>query len=70
MTTWFWADNSNKNVDKETGGGAIDMTTIRAFQEESFGAIQGDRAVNVPKTYSRTITVVCEEQSMKYSAVL
>ena len=53
VITVFWADDFDKNVDKETGGGAINMTTIMAFQEESIGAVHDYRKVNVAKTKSR-----------------
>ena len=66
VTTWFWADNLNKNVDKETGGGAIEMTTLMAFQEESFGAIQGKQKINVPKTKSRTISVEFDDNKVTF----
>lgn len=54
---FFWADNFNKNVDKESGGGAIEITTMMAFQEHTIGAIYSDRKINVPKTRSRKVSV-------------
>ena len=49
--------NFNKNVDKETGGGAINMTTIMACQESSIDTARADCKVNIPKTKSRAVTL-------------
>ena len=57
VVTVFWADNFDKNVDKENGGGAINITTIMAFQEHTIGAVHGDRKFNIPKTKSRKVSV-------------
>ena len=57
VLTVFWADNFDKNVDKEVGGGAINMTTIMAFQENSDGAVSADRKISVPKNRTRKVTV-------------
>ena len=57
VLTVFWADNFGKNVGKETGGGAINMTTMMVFQEFSIGAVRADCKVSVPKTKSRTVTL-------------
>lgn len=60
----FWADNCNMKVDTEAGGGAVEITTIMAFQEETVGAVQGDRSINVPKTKSRNIVVEFENHDV------
>ena len=48
----------------ETGGGAINMTTIMALQESLVGAVRVDCKVSVPKTKSQHFTVDFEEHKM------
>lgn len=53
VLTIFWAENFNKALDKDIGGGAIDITTMMAFQENLEGAI----TVNLTKTKSKDLEV-------------
>ena len=53
VLTIFWAENFNKALDKDIGGGAIDLTTMMAFQENLEGAI----TVNLTKTKSKDLEV-------------
>ena len=57
MTTVFWADNFNKNIDNDSGGKAVDMTIIMAFQEYGIGSISSAASINLRKTKSRKLTV-------------
>ena len=66
VLTVFWADNFDKNVDKETGGGAINMTTIMAFQESSIGAVRVECKVSVPKTKPRTVTLNFDKHNIVF----
>lgn len=53
VLTIFWAENFNKALDKDIGGGAIDITTVMAFQENLEGAI----TVNLTKTKSKDLEI-------------
>ena len=53
VLTIFWAENFNKALDKDIGGGAIDITSMMAFQENLEGAI----TVNLTKTKSKDLEV-------------
>ena len=63
VLTVFWADNFDKNVDKETGVGAINMTTIMGFQESSAGTVRTECKASVPKTKSRMVTLNFDKHS-------
>ena len=52
----FWVDNCDKNLDTERGGGAINISTMMAFQEINEGAIRGDIDVNLEKDRSMIVT--------------
>ena len=64
MITVFWADNFNKIIDNDSGGGAVDMTTITAFQEYGIGSISSAARVNLPKTKSRKLTVEFDQHNV------
>ena len=64
----FWGDNLDSKVELDTGGGAVNMTTIMAFQEESIGAVPDKRTVSVPKTKSRTVAVEFEKHNITFCA--
>ena len=64
VITVFWADNFNKNIDNDSGGGAVDMTTIMAFQEYGIGSISSAASVNLPKTKSRKLTVEFDQHDV------
>lgn len=53
VLTIFWAENFNKALDKDIGGGAIDITSMMAFQENLEGAI----TVNLTKTKSKDLEI-------------
>ena len=57
VLTVFRADNFDKNVDKKTGVGAINMMTIMAFQEISDYAVSAERKIDIPQTWSRNVNV-------------
>ena len=66
VLTVFWAENFDKNVDKETGGGAMNMATIMAFQESAIGALGAECKVSVPKTKSRMVTLNFDKHSIVF----
>ena len=56
VSTVFWVDNFDKNLDTEHGGRAINMTTMMAFQEMSEGAIRADIDSSIEKSRNRILT--------------
>ena len=66
VLTVFWAENFDRNVDKETGGGTINMTTTMAFQESSIGAARTECKFSVPKTKSQTVTLNFDEHNIVF----
>lgn len=61
VLTLFLAGTVVKNVDKEVGGGAINMTTLMTYQESSIGAVC---KVSVPKAKSRKISVTFDKHNI------
>ena len=53
----FRANNFDENLEKETGGGAVKMTTIMAFQEISDHAVSTEHKISIPKIWSRNVNV-------------
>ena len=64
--TVFWADNFDKNVDKEIGGGAINISTMMAFQEYGDGVVDADRRISVEKTRLRNINVESFDHNISF----
>ena len=55
VTTFFWVDNFDKNIEAESGRCAVNITTMMAFQEMIENAIPSPRVISVEKTSSRII---------------
>ena len=55
VTTFFGVDNFDKNIEAESGGCAVNITTMMAFQEMIENAIPSPRVISVEKTSSRII---------------
>ena len=55
VTTIFWVDNFDKNIEAESGVYAVNITTMMAFQEMIENAIPSPRVISVEKTSSRII---------------
>ena len=55
VATFFWEDNFDKNIEAESGGSSVNMTTMMAFQEMDENAILLPREISVEKTTSRVI---------------
>ena len=66
VVTVFWADNLDKNVDKDIGGGAINISTMMAFQEYGDGVVDADRRISVEKTRSRNISVESFDHNISF----
>ena len=49
----FKHSSFNQNVEKESGGGVINMTTIMVSQEIGDGAVKAEQNIKVEKTSSR-----------------
>ena len=55
VDTWFWVDNFNENVETVNGGGAVNITTLMAFQEPSENAFELNEIITIPKTKQQII---------------
>ena len=67
VLTFFWADNFDKIVDKDTGGGAVNMTTIMAFQEISIGSVKSEENLSVEKSKSRVIEIDFSQSDVHFN---
>ena len=58
MLTHFWVDNLDMNIDRQCGGGALNITTLVAFQEGH----QEENLVNVSVPRKKTRRVSMEDE--------
>ena len=49
VLTVFWVDNFDMNVETQTGGGAINITTMMAFQEVSENSVPMESNITINK---------------------
>ena len=56
MTTTFWWDNFDRNIETASGAGSIHNTPGIVFQEQSKSTITRDTNVSIPKSKRRSIT--------------
>ena len=55
VLSYFWVDNFDVNVEKQSGGGAVNTTHLVAFQEKSEISVVNLEKVNVKYSRSRSI---------------
>ena len=55
VTTTFWWDNFDRNVETATGAGSIHNTPGIVFQEESESTVTRDTTVSIPKSKRRSL---------------
>ena len=59
VSTVFWVDNFDKKLDTERGGGAINITTMMAFQETSEGSVKTENDdVRIERNRDRIISSI------------
>ena len=59
VSTVFWVDNFDKKLDTERGGGAINITTMMAFQETSEGSVKTENEdVRIERNRDQNISSV------------
>ena len=59
VVTVFWVDNFDKILDREIGGGALNITTMMGFQEKTKGAVKNEHStIDLPKTKSHMLNEV------------
>ena len=63
VITVFWVDNFDKNVEREGGGGAINMTTMMAFQEVSDECVAVRDNINIEKTRTRQLNIDTQSET-------
>ena len=56
VTTTFWWDNFDRNIETASGAGSIHNTPGIVFQEQSKSTITRDTNVSIPKSKRRSIT--------------
>ena len=61
---YFWVDNFDMNLETQIGHGAINLTHMVAFQEESPLAIK-QSCTNLPRTKRRSLEIVETEALFK-----
>ena len=61
VLTYFWVDNFDKNIETQTGHGAINSTHMIAFQEKSSVAIVPKNRLEFERTRRRRLTTHQEE---------
>ena len=57
VLTYFWFDNFDVIVEKQTGGGTINSTHLVAFQETNVNCDINICVISVDKTKSRTVSI-------------
>ena len=55
IITYFWVDNFDVNIERQTGGGAVNSTHLVAFQEPSYDSYICSPKINLHRTKKRTI---------------
>ena len=61
VTTTFWWDNFDRNVETASGAGSIQNTPGIAFQEESESTVTRDSNTSIPKSERRSLKLSDEE---------
>lgn len=62
VTTTFWWDNFDRNIETASGAGSIHNTPGIVFQEESSGTVTRDNNVSIPKSKRRSLKLQEDEQ--------
>ena len=60
VSTIFWWDNFDRNIETMSGAGSIHNTPGIAFQEVSDGSIRRNEDVSIPKSKRRSIKIIDE----------
>ena len=61
VLTYFWVDNSDMNLDTQTGKGALNSTHLVAFQEESQNSVARNNKIFLPRKKRRSIDRIAQD---------
>jgi hypothetical protein len=61
VLTYFWVDNFDMLVDKQSGGGSINTTHLMAFQELNSESVERNETLAIPYSKDRTVNPVSKK---------
>ena len=66
VLTYFWVDNFDIKIEKQTGTGSVNTTHLVAFRESNISTFRASN-VNFPRTRSRSIVTAVTIQDTSYN---